>query len=122
MKSSREILAVAVLLFAGAWLMFAQSQTQSPSTEAKRTEAASGLKANSRVSATDFTAGLPLAFEQNAGQAEPGVRFLSRQGPADLYLMPAEAIARFHGDAHQLRMRFVGGLRRWMGLGGSGLF
>ena len=110
MKSSREILAVALLLFAGAWLMFAQSRSELARTEAKRPVGASGpTLANSRVSATDCSAGLPLAFEQNAGQAEPGVRFLSRQGPADLYLMPAEAIARFRGDGHQLRMRFVGG-------------
>ena len=103
-------MAIALLLFAGAWLMFAQSRSELASVEAKRTVGASGpTLPNSRVSATDFTAGLPLAFEQNAGQAEPGVRFLSRQGPADLYLMPAEAIARFRGDSDQLRMRFVGG-------------
>jgi len=110
MKSFREILAVALLLFAGAWLMFAQSRSELASTEAKRTVGASGpTLANSRVSATEVSAGLPLAFERNAGQAKRGVRFLSRQGPVDLYLMPAEAIARFRGDGPQLRMRFVGG-------------
>ena len=35
---------------------------------------------------------LPIAFEANLGQAEPGVRFLTRGSGYGLYLTPAEAV------------------------------
>ena len=46
----------------------------------------------SNVSAADFTAGLPLAFEQNEGQTEARIKFRSRQAGADVLLLAGGAL------------------------------
>ena len=53
---------------------------------------------------------LPLQFEANAGQVDPHVRFLSRNGNSTLFLSPDEAVLSLHNrdTAAVLRMRFDG--------------
>src|ERR1051325_11430664 len=104
MKSSPEILVVSLTLFAGAWLMFAQPKARSASTAVDPL----ALPASTNFGVTDLAARLPLVFEQNSGQRERSVKFLSRQNSADLLLTSSEAIARFREDGRQLRMKFAG--------------
>ena len=42
-------------------------------------------------------ASLPVAFEENRGQTDPAVQFLSRSAGGDLFLMPREARIALHG-------------------------
>jgi len=109
MKSIREIIVVSLALSAGAWLMSASPNLPSTRTSAARTTRASEPSSNkSPVSTTDFIARLPLSFEQNVGQAERSVEFISRQGAADLLLARTAAIAHFPDRGVRLRMRFAG--------------
>ena len=56
--------------------------------------------------------GLPLSFTPNAGQADPGVRFLAQGGAYTLALRSDGVDVRFAGgvarEAADLRVRFVG--------------
>src|SRR5262249_10218064 len=99
-----------VLLLAAAWLMFAQPKTQFGHLDGNARHDL-GSDSRSDVLAADFTAGLPFTFEQNEGQTDSRVKFLSRQGGADMFLLPAEARLHFRDAASQLQMKFVGANR-----------
>ncbi len=86
--------------------MFAQPKARSASTAADPFPLPTASTKSSSV--TDLAARLPLVFEQNSGQGERSVKFLSRQDSADLLLTSSEAIARFREDGLQLRMKFAG--------------
>lgn len=56
----------------------------------------------------------PLAFEENRGQTDPRVKYLSRGQRYTLFLTPAEAVLALHGAGRKqagavLRVRWVGG-------------
>ena len=106
MKSSREIVAVALLLFASAWLMFARPPA--PSTRSLGSGSDHSVEPTHLSNLTvDFAGRLPLAFEENAGQADSRVKFLSRQGGVDVFLFADTAVLNV-SDAGPLRMKFVG--------------
>jgi uncharacterized repeat protein (TIGR01451 family) len=97
MNSLRQITVVSLLLCAAGWLMFAQ-----PRGQVRRPLAAGTPQTRlPSLSASDFTARLPLAFEQNEGQTDSRVKFLSRQGGADVLLLPAEAQLHFRDACKQ---------------------
>src|SRR5271155_5062048 len=47
---------------------------------------------------------LPLAFEENRGQAEAGVRFVARGSGYGLYLRPDSAVLSLRSERLQLRL------------------
>jgi hypothetical protein len=56
--------------------------------------------ASTKTAATAATYGkLPMSFEENAGQADPAVRFLSRGPGYSLFLTPAEAVVSLRKSA-----------------------
>src|SRR6476646_3707093 len=111
MKQFREIIIVSLLLMLGAWLMCAQPRPRyAHASTVARDHFTQGPQPN--VSAADFTARLPLAFEQNEGQTDSGIKFRSRQAGADVLLLPAEARLQLRDLQHPLQMKFVGANRK----------
>jgi uncharacterized repeat protein (TIGR01451 family) len=109
MKSYREIITVSLLLLAGSWLMFAQPEARAP-VQASRPPQPPDTSSPS-ISSADFTAGLPLAFEQNKGQTDSRIKFRSRQVGGDLCLLRGEARLQLRDAQHPLRMKFAGANR-----------
>ena len=64
---------------------------------------------------------LPLRFEENLGQVDSSVRYISRDANRTLFLTPTEAVIALHSDRaappHVVRMRFDGtdGAKRIVG-------
>lgn len=50
---------------------------------------------------------LPIGFEANRGQADPGVRFLARSGRSTLMLTSTQAVLKL--DRSLVRMKILGG-------------
>jgi uncharacterized repeat protein (TIGR01451 family) len=106
MNSFRGITVVSLLLLAGGWMMFALPQAQP--TRSSRSGSNHAVEPTCRSDvALDFAGQLPLTFEENAGQADSRVKFLSRQGGVDLFLLADTAVVNV-SDAGPLRMKFVG--------------
>ena len=105
MNSFRGIIVVSLLLLAGGWLMCARPPARSDRSLRSGSEHWVEPTRRSDVAA-DF-ARLPLTFEENAGQADSRVKFISRQGGVDVFLLADTAVLNV-ADAGPLRMKFVG--------------
>src|SRR5579875_2827394 len=65
----------------------------------------------------DAYAKLPLSFEENQGQTDAQVRFLSRGANYSLFLTDSEAVLSLHANSREtkpdvLRMQLIGASRR----------
>jgi hypothetical protein len=69
------------------------------------------LGASGNVHANNVLANLPLSFEANHGQAEPGVKYLARGPGYTLHLTATEVTLAAHSRSRVLRMKFAGGNR-----------
>jgi uncharacterized repeat protein (TIGR01451 family) len=63
------------------------------------------LPLEDKTKLSEWTAQLPLAFEINRGQADPSIKFLSRQNGSELLLTASEAILRLPDSQFTLKFR-----------------
>jgi hypothetical protein len=71
------------------------------------------------ATADDVTEDLPLYFEENRGQTDPSVGFLSRAKGYTLYLTPTEAVLSLGPKTPPLRLQFLGGATQPEMVGGE---
>src|SRR2546423_5752761 len=101
---------VLLILLAGNFLLLAQQRR--PSSAAASGDLAAhpapkNFQTNRIKAASVDFANLPLAFELNTGQVDSRVKFFSKQGGADLYLMSTQAVIGLRSSA-TLRMKLRG--------------
>lgn len=80
-----------------------------PSSAAIRQPSSRSISAEPAPPSSSISfANLPLAFEQNNGQVDRSIKFLSRQNSAQLCLLPGETLVGFPNSRTPLRMKFSG--------------
>jgi uncharacterized repeat protein (TIGR01451 family) len=104
------VLLVAAVLLMGLWVRpqsdhISNSPFQSAAHKATNITSRQRLTLEDKTKLREWTAQLPLAFETNKGQADPRIKFLSRQNGSELFLTATEATLRLPGSQFTLKFR-----------------